>query len=67
MTKPLTYLKPSGEWGIEGVDLATLPPPGVWGAGQAYAAGAPPLRHPGGNAPAGQRGGDGRYVDTGLP
>ncbi len=31
MTKPLTYLKPSGEWGIEGVDLATLPPP-VYGA-----------------------------------
>ena len=31
MTKPLTYLKPSGEWGIEGVDLSTLPPP-VYGA-----------------------------------
>ena len=31
MTKPLTYRKPSGEWGIEGVDLSTLPPP-VYGA-----------------------------------
>lgn len=31
MTKPLTYYKPSGEWGIEGVDLSTLPPP-VYGA-----------------------------------
>lgn len=31
MTKPLTYHKPSGEWGIEGVDLSTLPPP-VYGA-----------------------------------
>ena len=25
MTKPLTYRKPSGEWGIEGVDLSALP------------------------------------------
>lgn len=31
MSKPLTYRKPSGEWGIEGVDLSTLPPP-VYGA-----------------------------------
>lgn len=31
MNKPLTYHKPSGEWGIEGVDLSTLPPP-VYGA-----------------------------------
>lgn len=31
MIKPLTYHKPSGEWGIEGVDLSTLPPP-VYGA-----------------------------------
>ena len=31
MTKPLTYHKPSGEWGIEGVDLSTLPPQ-VYGA-----------------------------------
>ena len=31
MTKPLTYRKPSGEWGVEGVDLSTLPPP-VYGA-----------------------------------
>ena len=31
MTKPLTYRKPGGEWGIEGVDLSTLPPP-VYGA-----------------------------------
>lgn len=31
MTKPLTYNKPSGEWGIEGVDLSTLPPE-VYGA-----------------------------------
>lgn len=27
----LTYLKPNGEWGIEGVDLSTLPPK-VYGA-----------------------------------
>lgn len=27
MTKMLTYHKPSGEWGIEGVYLSTLPPP----------------------------------------
>ena len=26
MSKNLTWLKPSGEWGIEGVDLAALPP-----------------------------------------
>lgn len=26
MNKPLTYRKPSGEWGIEGVDLSTLRP-----------------------------------------
>ena len=26
MNKNLTWLKPSGEWGIEGVDLAALPP-----------------------------------------
>lgn len=31
MSKPLTWLKPSGEWGIEGVDLTTLPPK-VYGA-----------------------------------
>lgn len=31
MTKPLTYRKPSGEWGIEGVDLSALPPQ-VYGA-----------------------------------
>lgn len=31
MTKPLTYYKPSGEWGIEGVDLSTIPPQ-VYGA-----------------------------------
>lgn len=31
MNKPLTYRKPSGEWGIEGVDLSTLPPQ-VYGA-----------------------------------
>lgn len=31
MSKPLTWLKPSGEWGIEGVDLTTLPPE-VYGA-----------------------------------
>ena len=31
MTKPMTYRKPSGEWGIEGVDLSTLPPR-VYGA-----------------------------------
>ena len=31
MYKPLTYHKPSGEWGIEGVDLSTLPPQ-VYGA-----------------------------------
>ena len=31
MSEPLTWLKPSGEWGIEGVDLATLPPK-VYGA-----------------------------------
>lgn len=31
MNKPLIYRKPSGEWGIEGVDLSTLPPP-VYGA-----------------------------------
>lgn len=23
----ITYRKPNGEWGIEGVDLSTLPPP----------------------------------------
>lgn len=27
----LTYCKPNGEWGIEGVDLSTLPPK-VYGA-----------------------------------
>lgn len=27
----ITYLKPNGEWGIEGVDLSTLPPK-VYGA-----------------------------------
>ena len=37
MSKPLTYRKPSGEWGIEGVDLSTLPP-------QAYGALAKLLR-----------------------
>lgn len=26
MTKPLTYRKPNGDWGIEGVDLSTLQP-----------------------------------------
>lgn len=26
MSKNLTWLKPSGEWGIEGVDLTALPP-----------------------------------------
>lgn len=26
MMAPLTFYKPTGEWGIEGVDLATLPP-----------------------------------------
>lgn len=31
MSKPLTYQKPSGEWGIEGVDLTALPPK-VYGA-----------------------------------
>jgi len=31
MSKPLTYHTPSGEWGIEGVDLSTLPPQ-VYGA-----------------------------------
>ena len=31
MSKNLTWLKPSGEWGIEGVDLAALPP-AVYGA-----------------------------------
>lgn len=31
MSKPLTYKKPSGEWGIEGVDLSALPP-AVYGA-----------------------------------
>lgn len=31
MTKPMTYRKPCGEWGIEGVDLSTLPPK-VYGA-----------------------------------
>lgn len=31
MTKPLTYHKPSGAWGIEGVDLSTLSPQ-VYGA-----------------------------------
>lgn len=31
MIKPLTYHKPSGEWGIEGVDLSALPPQ-VYGA-----------------------------------
>ena len=31
MPKPLTYHKPSGEWGIEGVDLSALPPQ-VYGA-----------------------------------
>ena len=31
MTKPLTYHKPSGEWGIKGVDLSALPPQ-VYGA-----------------------------------
>lgn len=31
MSKPLTYRKPNGEWGIEGVDMATLPPK-VYGA-----------------------------------
>lgn len=31
MVKPLTYRKPSGEWGIERVDLSALPPQ-VYGA-----------------------------------
>lgn len=31
MSKPLTYIKPNGEWGLEGVDLAALPPR-VYGA-----------------------------------
>lgn len=31
MTKPLTYRKPNGDWGIEGVDLSTLHPQ-VYGA-----------------------------------
>lgn len=31
MIKPLTYHKPSGEWGIEGVDLTSLSPK-VYGA-----------------------------------
>lgn len=31
MAKPLTYYKPNGEWGIEGVDLHSLPAP-VYGA-----------------------------------
>lgn len=31
MNKPLTYIKPDGEWGLEGVDLAALPPR-VYGA-----------------------------------
>lgn len=42
------------------------PAPGIWGAGKAHAAGASPLRHPGGYAPSGQRGGNGRYADPGL-
>lgn len=31
MSKPLTYRKPNGEWGIEGVDITILPPK-VYGA-----------------------------------
>lgn len=47
MSKPLTYRKPGGEWGMEGVDLSALPPQ-VYGALAKLAR----LEHPDGEVPA---------------